>query len=118
MLTSAGGVLEMCWSSTTPTCSNVRSIQHDPNTTPARSTRYPHNGGLVRHGLLGRLRAQIAAAAQEARHGRPQPPKRPASLERRAPAGATATFSAAAATTHGLEPHARVAGLQPRRFAP
>ena len=93
MLTSAGGVLEMCWSSTTPTCSNVRSIQHDPNTTPARSTRYPHNGGLVRHGLLGRLRAQIAAAAQEARHGRPQPPKRPASLERRAPAGADASES-------------------------
>ena len=42
MLTSAGGVLEMCWSSTTPTCSNVRSIQHDPNPTPARSTGNPH----------------------------------------------------------------------------
>ena len=42
MLTSAGGVLEVCWSSTTPTCSNVRSIQHDPNTTPARSTGTPH----------------------------------------------------------------------------
>ena len=41
MLTSAGGVLEMCWNSTTPTCSNVRSIQHDPNTTPARSTGTP-----------------------------------------------------------------------------
>ena len=27
----------------TPTCSNVRSIQHDPNTTPARSTRYPQS---------------------------------------------------------------------------
>ena len=44
MLTSAGGVLE--FGSTTPTCSNVRSIQHDPNTTPARSTRYPHNDGF------------------------------------------------------------------------
>ena len=55
MLTSAGGVLEMCWSSTTPTCSNVRSIQHDPNTTPARSTRNPPleypGGPLGYHGI-------------------------------------------------------------------
>ena len=65
MLTSAGGVLEMCWSSTTPTCSNVRSIQHDPNTTPARSTGTPQNCGPRRRArLAGRddLRAAGLAA--------------------------------------------------------
>ena len=72
----------MCWSSTTPTCSNVRSIQHDPNTTPARSTGTPHliGGAPRRAELRGRDRdsdhngAEILSARQspqttESAHG-------------------------------------------------
>ena len=53
----------MCWSSTTPTCSNVRSIQHDPNTTPARSTRYPH----AEAAFVAVIQALLADLARRAR---------------------------------------------------
>ena len=53
----------MCWSSTTPTCSNVRSIQHDPNTTPARSTGTGNPEGRgVPFGEVGNIEKSMRSA--------------------------------------------------------
>ena len=60
-----GGVLEMCWSSTTPTCSNVRFIQHDPNTTPALTGNLIAKSG-------GTLSTSESSSDASARDGRPR----------------------------------------------
>ena len=89
----------MCWSSTTPTCSNVRFIQHDPNTGNPQLGSPPHRSGAQRHIAMSLAvhtsnqiveRARISrAAARSIVSTLPLPsedgaPRRPASATTRA----------------------------------